>query len=132
MNDRPRTFLQIILTMTEAMENETYLARTGALDGLAAAATRKQAAFAEFRLACQARDPAEPSSEGEREALLALLRAGDESALVLDAVKMTLGQFVTRLRAAVGALTDPGVYAPLAGQTGRVRHIRAIRLNASV
>jgi hypothetical protein len=54
--------------------------------------------------------------------------AANESALVLEAVKGTLDDFLARLRAAVSSLADPGTYGP-AGW--RSRHVLAVRLDAS-
>jgi hypothetical protein len=131
MKSLPQTFLQIVLDMTVAVQAETALARIGALGKLADAARAKQEAFVTFRAACTARDPAEPGSEAEQQALHDLLVAGDESALVLEAVRHTLGNFVAKLRAAVGALADPGTYVPTPQPSRQIRQVLALRLDTS-
>lgn len=122
------TFLEATALLTAAMRQETTLARTGALGQIQQAAAAKQAAFAVFQAECAARDARNPGSEAEQAALRDLLAAANESALVLEAVRGVLDDFITRLKAAVSALADSGTYDPK-GQ--RSRHVQAVRLNAN-
>jgi chorismate mutase len=158
MTSAPPPFLQLINQLTDALRQETMLARAGALAQLNHAAAVKREAFEAFRDACMAhpsdvRNGAEQASEDgkpqqgtaweadpqaqhharddratEQAALRDLLMAANESALVLEAVKRTLDEFVARLKAAVGALADAGTYGP---QPWRCRDVVAVRLDAS-
>ena len=111
-----------------AVQRETELARRGAITELAAAGEAKQAAFAEFRLACQAGPHNPMQRDADRDALRALLTATDENANVLAAVRATLESFTTRLRAALECAVHPGTYTP----QGRDRsHMPAARIDAS-
>jgi hypothetical protein len=121
------TFVEATAGLTAALRQETMLARTGALGQLGQAATAKQEAFALFQEACAARELRNPGSEEEQEALRALLTAANESALVLEAVRGVLDDFVTRLKAAVSSLADSGTYKRN-GQ--RLRHAQAVRLDS--
>lgn len=125
--DQP-TFLEATISLDDAVRGETMLARTGALVRLKQAAAAKQAAFDRFREICGARDPQLPLSHAERNALRALLTSANESALVLEAVRGVLDNFVDGLKAAVSALADAGTYGP---SGWRVRDVRAVRIDAS-
>lgn len=122
------TFLEHTNRLTEALRQETMLARTGALAQLRQAALAKQDAFDAFKGACIARDMQASADPEEQEALRKLLVAANESALVLEAVKGTLDDFVAKLKAAVSALADVGTYGPT---VSRSRHVQAVRLDAS-
>ncbi|HQT76105.1 MAG TPA: hypothetical protein PLD10_03550 [Rhodopila sp.] len=122
------TFLELTIRLTETLRQETMLARSGALGQLRRAAVAKQGAFEAFREACAARDAQSPGSPEEQEALRNLLVAANESALVLEAVKGTLDEFVAKLKAAVSSLADSGTYGPSAW---RSRHVQAVHLDAS-
>jgi hypothetical protein len=128
MTSAPQTFLQLTVQLTEALRQETMLARTGALAQLNLAAVAKQQTFNAFSEACAARGESDPGNEAEQEALRDLLMAANESALVLEAVKGTLDDFVARLKAAVKSLADSGTYGPNAW---RCRDVIAVRLDAS-
>jgi hypothetical protein len=128
MKTAPLNFLQVIIDLIDALRDETMLARTGELARLQQAAMAKHQAFVAFRDACAERDAEYPESGAEQEALRHLLAAANESALVLEAVKGTLDDFVARLREAVSSLADSGTYGPTAW---RARHVRAVRLDAS-
>jgi hypothetical protein len=111
-----------------ALQRETELAMRGAVNQLAEAAEAKASAFAEFSAVCQAQGCASANVDSDRDALRALLAAADENANVLDAVRSTLERLSAGLRAALGAMVDPGLYGP-AGR--RVSHVPAARLDAS-
>ncbi len=128
MKHAPQTFLQATIRMTGALRHETMLAQTGALAKLNRAATAKQEAFADFSAACAARGAFDPCTDEEQEALRELLAAANESALVLEAVRGTLGDFVARLKAAVSSLADSGTYGP---DGWRCRDVLAVRVDAS-
>jgi hypothetical protein len=130
MMREPRSALaQAARRLAAALDAETALARNGALRELMAVAEAKQLAFTRFRDACATRAPGAPTSENERNALRAVLAAADESALVLDAVQVTLGRFLDGVREAASTLADAGTYAP----SGRpARHVLAVHLDASV
>jgi hypothetical protein len=128
MTHAPQTFLQATIRMTDALRHETMLAQTGALAKLNRAAIAKQQAFIAFSAACATREAIEPCSDAEQEALRNLLTAANESALVLEAVMGTLGDFVARLKAAVSSLADAGTYGPNAW---RCRDVLAVRVDAS-
>jgi hypothetical protein len=128
MTAAPPTFLQLTIQLTEALREETVLARTGALAQLSRAAIAKQQAFKAFSEACGARGESDPGDEAEQEALRDLVMAANESALVLEAVKGTLDDFVARLKAAVKSLADSGTYGPNAA---RCRDVVAVRIDAS-
>jgi hypothetical protein len=128
MNPEHPHFLQVITQLTNALRHETMLARTGELAALKHAADAKQKTFIAFREACAEQETEYPQTDAEEEALRNLLIAANESALVLEAVKGTLDDFLTSLRAAVSSRADSGTYGP----TGwRARHVRAVRLDAS-
>lgn len=111
-----------------ALLRETELARRGAIRELAAAAEAKQAAFAIFVTACEAATPGAKHSDEDRAALHALVISADENMHILDAVRATLDGFAARLRAALEAVADPGVYGPK-GREGY--HVPATRVYAS-
>jgi hypothetical protein len=112
-----------------ALQRETAIARLGALPELSAAADAKRAALADFTAACETRGDAPPDTlAAEREALRRVISAADQNALVLVAVRRALEDLPRRLRAAITAAVDPGVYT-LHGRT--VRHVLAARINAS-
>jgi hypothetical protein len=121
------TFLEATIRLTEALRQETALARTGALGEFGRAAAAKQEAFDLFNKACAAHDPRNRSSAEEQEVLRDLLAAANESALVLEAVRNVLDDFVARLKAAVSALADAGTYGL---NPQRSRHVQAVRLDA--
>jgi hypothetical protein len=128
MTPAPQTLVQLTIQLTETLRQETMLARTGALAQLNRAAIAKQQAFTAFSEACAARGVMDPDNEAEQRALRELLVAANESALVLEAVKGTLDDFVARLKAAVKSLADAGTYGP---NTWRCRDVVAVRLDAS-
>jgi predicted TIM-barrel enzyme len=111
-----------------ALQRETELAMRGAVTELADAAEAKRAAFIEFSTVCQAQGSVSSSADADRDALRALLAAGDENANVLDAVRSTLERLSESLRAALEATVNPGLYGP-AGR--RIGHVPAARLDAS-
>jgi predicted TIM-barrel enzyme len=111
-----------------ALQRETELAMRGAVTELADAAEAKRAAFNEFSTVCQTQGSVSSSADGDRDALRALLAAGDENANVLDAVRSTLERLSESLRAALEATVNPGIYGP-AGR--RISHVPAARLDAS-
>ena len=113
--------------LTEALEQETRLARCGALDRLVAAASAKQNAFAAFSDAGGNAAPGETMELADRHAIRDLLLAANENAIVLEAVKSTLDDAAARLRTVLGSMADPGVYSR-AGQS--VRHVPAARIDA--
>jgi hypothetical protein len=110
------------------LQRETAVARLGALAEVTAAAAAKRAALAEFRAACDARDPRAPALAAEREMLRQVIAAANENALVLEAVRHAVEDLPRRLRAAIAAAVDPGTYS-LHGRGGR--HVLAARVNAS-
>ncbi len=113
--------------LKEAVEQETRVARAGALDALASAALAKRDAFTAFSDA-RTRIPAnETLDTSDRKAIEDLLIASNENAVVLEAVKSTLDDAATRLHALLGAASDPGTYS-LVGQPAR--HIQATRIDA--
>jgi hypothetical protein len=113
--------------LQEAVEQETSVARAGALDALAAAAAAKQTAFTAFSDARADIPPREALETSDRKAIEDLLNAANENAIVLEAVKSTLDDAATRLQALLGAAADPGTYSRL----GRAaRHIQATRIDA--
>jgi hypothetical protein len=128
MKPAPQSFLQLTIHLTDALREETMLARTGALAQLNRAAIAKQEAFKAFGEACAAHHASDPGSEAEQDALRILLVAANESALVLEAVRGTLDDFVARLKAAVSSLADSGTYGPNAW---RCRDVVAVRVDAS-
>lgn len=128
MNQSELTFLAATLALNDAVRAETILARTGELARLKKAAAAKQAAFERFREICDAHDPQQALSDAERNALRDLLVAANESALVLEAVRGVLDNFVDGLKAAVSALASAGTYGP---SGWRVRDVRAVRVDAS-
>jgi predicted TIM-barrel enzyme len=111
-----------------ALQRETELAMRGAVTELADAAEAKRAAFIEFSTVCQTQSSVSSSAGADRDALRALLAAGDENANVLDAVRSTLERLSESLRAALEATVNPGIYGP-AGR--RIGHVPAARLDAS-
>ena len=111
-----------------ALQRETELAMRGAVTELAEAAEAKRAAFIEFSTVCQTQGSVSSSADSDRDALRALLAAGDENANVLDAVRSTLERLSESLRAALEATVNPGIYGP-AGR--RIGHVPAARLDAS-
>jgi hypothetical protein len=115
--------------MVEALQKETSLARLGALNELASAASDKEAAMRAFAEACAARGDTISASAGEREELRRVLAAANENALILEAVTSTLGDLAAKVRTAATTALDPGTYS-LNGR-GR-RHVRAARVDASV
>jgi predicted TIM-barrel enzyme len=111
-----------------ALQRETELAMRGAVTELADAAEAKRAALIEFSTVCQTQGSVSSSADADRDALRALLAAGDENANVLDAVRSTLERLSESLRAALEATVNPGIYGP-AGR--RIGHVPAARLDAS-
>ncbi len=126
-------FIHAARQMAESLQNETALARLGALGDLAAAAAAKQAAFQEFAQACAARGRVPPATDAERAALRRLLALADENALILEAVSNTLQDLARKVRAAAVTLADPGTYT-VPGRIGRRfnRHVLAAQINATV
>lgn len=115
--------------LTVALEQETRLARAGALDALVEAAAAKQMAFVTFRHACENKSPSgDGQTRQEKAAIKALLSAANENAVVLEAVKTTLDDASGKLRTLLGSIADPGTYAP-AGRSAR-HHIPAARVDA--
>lgn len=114
--------------LTVALEQETRLARAGALDALVEAAAAKQMAFATFRHVCENNAPGgEGQTHQERAAIKTLLTSANENAVVLEAVKTTLDEASGKLRSLLSSIADPGTYAP-GGRT--TRHIPAARIDA--
>jgi hypothetical protein len=135
MQQRSQQVMQSSPSLAEAAERlraallgETELARRGAIRDLAAAAEAKQAAFAVFAAACEAVTPGATRSDEDRAALHALVISADENMHILEAVRATLDGFAARLRAALEAAADPGVYGPK-GREGY--HVPATRVYAS-
>jgi hypothetical protein len=135
MTIHPSSLTTAARRLTEALDQETRLARAGALADLVAAASAKHAAFSVFQSICETFDPVpvEPPGIGpaiaaeEAGAIRRLIAAAHENALVLEAVNAMLDDVATRLRTLVGGMADPGVYAP----GGRaVRHVPAARIDA--
>lgn len=115
--------------LAAALEQETRLARAGALDALAEAAAAKQMAFTAFRHACENTPSGnEDQTHQEKKAIKALLTSANENAVVLEAVKTTLDEASGKLRILLGSIADPGTYAP-AGRVAR-HHIPAARVDA--
>jgi hypothetical protein len=113
--------------LTEAVEQETRVARAGALDDLVSAASAKQAAFTIFSDLQGGIESRETLGAADREAIQGLLIATNENAIVLEAVKSTLDDAATRLHAILGSTADPGTYSRL-GQSAR--HVPAARFDA--
>jgi len=123
----PSSLTAAVLRLTEALENETRLARVGALEDLAAAAAEKQAAFEALCAIHEASQFCEISECVAKETVGGLMTAAKENAVVLEAVKSTLDAAAVKLRSLVGSVVDPGTY----GRFGQpVRHIPAARINA--
>lgn len=135
MNANPSPLYSAIRRLTAALEDETRLARVGALAELAAVVSAKAEALAAFREVCESEqdgpiptgDPGAPLSARDAEAMRRLLAAAEENAVVLEAVNATLDDVATRLRTLVGGLADPGVYTP-GGPAAR--HVPAARIDA--
>jgi len=135
MNMQSSSLTQAIRRLTAALEEETRLARVGALSDLAAAVFAKAEALAAFREACENDQRQREAEAGldsvvtarDAAAMRRLLIAAEENALVLEAVNATLDDVATRLRTLVGGLADPGVYT-LGGPAAR--HVPAARIDA--
>jgi hypothetical protein len=113
--------------LTEAVEQETRVARAGVLDDLSMAAAAKKTAFAAFSDLQGNMDVRETLDVEDRKAIHDLLVAANENAVVLTAVKSTLDDAAARLHTLLGAMADPGTYSRL----GRpARHVPATRINA--
>ncbi len=128
MTDILSPLSQAAKRLRAALQRETELAMRGAVTELADAAEAKRAAFIEFSTVCQTQGSVSSSADADRDALRALLTAGDENANVLDAVRSTLERLSESLRAALEATVNPGIYGP-AGR--RIGHVPAARLDAS-
>jgi hypothetical protein len=127
MTERKSQLALVTRRLTEAVEQETRLARCGALDRLVSAASAKQTAFAAFSDAGGSIATGETLEAADRRAIHELLIAANENAVVLEAVKSTLDDAATRLRTVLGSLADPGIYSRL-GQSAR--HVPAARIDA--
>ena len=115
--------------LTLALEQETRLARAGALDALVEAAAAKQMAFATFRQVCENKSaPDAGQTHQEKAAIKALLTSANENAVVLEAVKTTLDEASGKLRTLLSSIADPGTYGPV-GRVAR-HHIPAARIDA--
>jgi hypothetical protein len=113
--------------LTEAVEQETRVARAGALVDLASAAWAKQIAFAAFNELQDSAVVSETLEQSDRDAIHGLLIAANENSLVLEAVKSTLDDVAARLHAILGSVADPGTYSRI----GRsARHVPATRFDA--
>lgn len=128
MTDSRLSLADAAQRLQAAVLQETALARSGAVAELDVAGAAKRAAFAAFSAACQAHRPDAARTDADRAALRALLDATDENANVLDAVRATLEGLAGRLRAALAAALDPGVYSPNGRRSG---HLLAARYDAS-
>jgi hypothetical protein len=113
--------------LKEAVEQETRVARAGALDTLAAAAAAKQTAFTAFSDVRTDGPTRGTLATSDRKAIEDLLIAANENAIVLEAVKSTLDDAAARVQALLSAAADPGTYSRL-GRTAR--HIQATRIDA--
>ena len=123
----PSSLAAAVLRLTAALENETSLARVGALEDLAAAAAEKQAAFDALCVLHDGSQSCEIDKMVDQGIMRALMSAAKENAVVLEAVKSTLDAAAHRLRSLVGSVVDPGTY----GRFGQpARHIPAARINA--
>ena len=129
MTTSPSPLLQATAALTEAMQQETALARSGNLHALSAAQEAKSLALTQFNRVWATREPELPPCPEECAALRDLRLAADDSALVLEAVQATLTQFLTGLRKTVASFADAGVYQA-AGQA--TRHIPSVQLNAAI
>ena len=113
--------------LAEAVEQETRVARVGALDDLVSAASAKRTAFAAFSELQGDATTRETLETSDREAIHDLLIAANENSIVLVAVKSTLDDAATRLHALLASVADPGTYSRL-GQAAR--HVPAARIDA--
>jgi hypothetical protein len=113
--------------LTDALEQETRLARCGALDRLVSAVSAKQSAFAAFSDAGGGAVAGGTLEASDREAIFDLLIAANENAVVLEAVKFTLDAAAAHLRTVLSSLTDPGIYSRV-GQSAR--HVSAAQIDA--
>jgi hypothetical protein len=132
MTTRPTSLVQAARRLAASLHRETGLARTGAIADLVDAAEAKRIAFAEFSQVCAARGATGHATAAERDAIRRLLFAADENALILDAVRVTLDDMASKLRAALRSVADPGTYAPLQQRARHAtRHVLAARVDAS-
>lgn len=115
--------------LVATLQQETALARTGALSSLEAASQAKREAFDRFKKACAALDPDRTPDDAECAALRAVIQAADENALVLEAVGSAVGQFIDGLRSLVRSMADSGTYDPVRPVT---RHVGALHLNTEI
>lgn len=121
-------FLGAAKQLVAALQQETDLARTGALSSLASASEVKREAFQSFKEAC-ASGKVNQAGAADGAALRAILQAAEENALVLEAVGATLGQFLNGLRNLVMSMADSGTYDPVRPVK---RHVGALHLNAEI
>ena len=127
MNQQKSPLAMAAQRLTEAVEQETRVARAGALVDLASAAWAKQIAFAAFSEVQGELEQAQTLEPSDRDAIHGLLIAANENSIVLEAVKSTLDDVATRLHAILGSVADPGTYSRI-GRT--VRHVPATRIDA--
>ncbi len=113
--------------LAEAVEQETRVARAGALGDLVSAASAKRIAFDAFSELQGEVSVGETLKTSDREAVNALLIAANENSIILEAVKSTLDDAATRLHAILASVADPGTYSRL-GQSAR--HVPAARIDA--
>jgi hypothetical protein len=133
MNDSRAILVEATQRLTNALRNETEIARAGSISDLGAAALAKQSAFGAFLEARSARDRTLPPTDDERAELRRLFSEANENAIILEAVMSTVRNFIGKLRSAVTTISDPGTYNLAPRPRDRVRrHLVAACINARV